>query len=243
MTTIWTYLANKITRTRKTISPDNLASLRQRISVTRVRGDYQETYPNDPNIDPHRKLKEIARYLLISQHAHRKRVLDIGSGSFYGVALIAENARRVVGIESSRAAVKMAKSFWGKTINIECLQGKDLSEVRESFQMITIINVIEHMPEKDALTLLQAAAGKLEKGGRLFLSTPRNRSQVRSGQLENPDHVKEYNDESLEDLVRKADFKIEKKYIQTMTKIKTGIESEVDPTERAWLFWLLVKMD
>lgn len=234
-------VANLLTRTRKTIGPRDLRSFLGRVKLFKKGAYYFVSYPCDSKADPHRKFKEIARYRLISQYTKGKSVLDVGSGSFYGAAMLAREAQRVMGIELSAAAVLQAKIVWLGVKNLTCLQGKDLSKVRGSFNAATCVNVIEHMPREAALNLLKEIAGKLASGGELILATPRDRSGFRMGRYENPDHVKEYSNQELAELVTEAGFRPAAHYMQNMDQICAQKDAGFDPSERAWFIWILRK--
>ncbi len=227
-------LANQLTRTRKTIGPQDIKHFLPQIWLTTAENTFRARYPEDPQ----RKTKEIVRYALISNFVKGARVLDIGSGSFYGAAMLAENAQAVVGTELNRLAVLQARVTWRKS-NLTCLCKGDLSYLKGKYDVASVINVIEHMSEHDALWLLKDTGIYLTPKGKLILCTPRKRK----AEMENPDHIKEYNETELEQLVRQAGFTPSEKYVQTMTEIKPGGEVAVNPNERAWFLWILEKAE
>jgi 2-polyprenyl-3-methyl-5-hydroxy-6-metoxy-1,4-benzoquinol methylase len=233
--------ANLLTRTRKTIGPQDLRSFLSRIRIFKNGIYFSVSYPHDSKTDPHRKFKEIARYELISYYTRNKTVLDIGSGSFYGAAMLAREAKQVYGVELSSIAVLQAKLTWRKVGNLSCWQGKDLSRIPVKVDSATCINVIEHLPRTAALNLLKEIADKLEPGGNLILATPQDRSKFRMGKYENPDHIKEYSNQELAELVTEAGFQPAAHYMQNMNQIRSQRETNFSPEERAWFIWILRK--
>ena len=123
-------------------------------------------------------------------------VADIGSGTGLGTHLLARNAKFVVGYEVDDAA----RSFAGRTFsneNVMFLPG-DITKmpVREKFDYITMIDVIEHIPD-DYLALEQVKK-MLFTDGTFILSTPNRLSRYRKSEY----HVREYAPEELRTLLR-----------------------------------------
>ena len=123
-------------------------------------------------------------------------VADIGSGTGLGTHLLARNAKCVVGYEVDDAA----RSFADRTFsneNVMFLPG-DITKmpVREKFDYITMIDVIEHIPD-DYLALEQVKK-MLFTDGTFILSTPNRLSRYRKSEY----HAREYAPEELRTLLR-----------------------------------------
>lgn len=62
-----------------------------------------------------------------------------------------------------------------KTLNVdpqaEC-DYRDLSEVEETFDVVTMLEIIEHVPLQEGLAMLRQAHGVLKPGGKLIVTTP-----------------------------------------------------------------------
>jgi 2-polyprenyl-3-methyl-5-hydroxy-6-metoxy-1,4-benzoquinol methylase len=100
--------------------------------------------------------------------------LDIGSGEGHLCAeLRAAGWRRVVGVEVSGARVARARRRYP---GLEFVQGtlEDLDLPSHAFDLITLDNVVEHLP--DPSTVLSRVAALLRPGGRCVLITPNMRS-------------------------------------------------------------------
>lgn len=153
----------------------------------RVNPDFE-----DENFINHRKV-----YLFISQWVPDKVVLDVGCGTGYGSAILAEYAKHVTGIDLSAAAVKFAKRHYTKP-GFLVMDAQDLRFPDESFDFVFSSENFEHLPDQAAH--LAELRRVLKKGGICFLATPNPEAFV--GQKPNPWHTKENTHEELVSLFR-----------------------------------------
>jgi len=95
------------------------------------------------------------------------KILDVGcgDGSFVDAAL--ERGYKAKGIELSRSAVELAKSF---NLPLDCIDFLSNQVQPSSFDVLTMFEVIEHLPRP--LKFLQKASDVLTPGGLLYLTTP-----------------------------------------------------------------------
>ena len=116
----------------------------------------------------HRPMYEdFCRHLL---RGRTGRLLDVGAGLGYFVRTIGrESDWEAYGCEISAGAVQYAKEVLGLT-RITCGRLEEAGYPPSSFDLITLWDVIEHIPDPD---LLLTQIGRLLKpGGGLFLHTP-----------------------------------------------------------------------
>jgi SAM-dependent methyltransferase len=97
------------------------------------------------------------------------RILDVGCGA----GVMTAHLRRygdVIGIDFSRAAIETAR---GLAPGVRFIAGT-LDEVPrdESYDLITLFDVLEHIPRAERPEFLGVLRGRLAQGGILFLSTP-----------------------------------------------------------------------
>jgi len=130
-----------------------------------------------------------------------RSVLDIGCGEGYGCNLLAQNASRVVGLDSSEEAVNHARNRY-QLSNLVFFAGDAyyLPFADDSFDVVLSFQVIEHL--KKPGRHLEEAARVLAQGGIFLLSTP-NRVQF-GGEfhLKIPFHFREFIPEEIQSLFR-----------------------------------------
>ncbi len=110
-----------------------------------------------------------------------KSVLDVGcGGGLLSEAMAAERAR-VTGLDASRTAIEVAKAHQRNTADNPDKQNsppvayhhgtaeKFAAEHRARFEVITCMELLEHVP--DPAALIACCAGMLRPQGHLFLST------------------------------------------------------------------------
>lgn len=139
--------------------------------------------------------EHLSRYCLALEHAAGRRVIDLGSGSGYGSWLLATVATSVVGIDVDARAVDYARSrFKSNRLRFKATSAIDTGLPSMSADVITAFELIEHLPDADAL--LNEAKRLLSHDGILLVSTP-NRdfyAKTRGAAGANPYHVREYSE-------------------------------------------------
>lgn len=132
------------------------------------------------------------RYALAARFTAGARVLDLACGEGYGTALLAAQARDVVGVDIDPRTVEHATANYrqdnlhftiGSIIDHELLAGVD------RFDVITCFEALEHVEEQD---ILMAVVRRLLAPGGLFLtSTPDVAVYSHQHGNDNPFHVRE----------------------------------------------------
>lgn len=125
-------------------------------------------------------------------------VLDAGCGVGYGSALLAERARRVVGVDRDAGALRYARSHY-LAPGLEFLEADllDLPLQSASFDLVCAFETIEHV--SDARAFLGEVARVLRTDGALIASTPRVDRTTR--RPENPFHAVELSAPDFERLL------------------------------------------
>lgn len=103
--------------------------------------------------------------------------LDIGCGpgTFIGTL---DQHKNSVGVDISQSQINYAKQHYASARHQFIQIGEDgpLPFPPRSFDVITLIEVIEHLPVNDTKRLLSQAATLLKPNGKMILSTPNYRS-------------------------------------------------------------------
>ncbi len=153
-----------------------------------------------------------AEYILYLRHlfayrtaASRLRasdtVLDIGCGAGYGTRMLADYARRAVGVDVIPEAVADAAAAFGTP---QCTflpyAGDRLPFEDGTFDAATSCQTIEHVPDDERF--VAEAARVLKPGAWLILTTPNRATRLREGQKPwNRFHEREYTSSGLETLL------------------------------------------
>ena len=101
-------------------------------------------------------------------------LLDIGCGWGNFLEVVKKNSIPYLGIDSSKAAIKICKS---KGLNCKNVSINQLIETGKKFSCITCFQVLEHI--KNPLSFLISLKKLIKPGGVLLLTTPNNDSPLR----------------------------------------------------------------
>lgn len=153
----------------------------------RVNPDFE-----DANFLNHRKV-----YQFISQCVADKVVLDVGCGTGYGSAILAQQAKRVVGIDYSQAAIRFAKNRFLQP-DFRVMNAQDLHFPNGEFDFVFSSENFEHLPDQ-AAHLLEVRR-VLRKGGTCFIATPN--PEAFAGRKSSSWHTKENTYAELVELFR-----------------------------------------
>jgi|SRR5579871_3567179 len=104
----------------------------------------------------------------------KPRLLDIGCGDARFTADAALHAR-VVGVDVSRRALGYARDL-APMARFAASDGAALPFASGGFDVVTMLDVIEHVPDADERRVVAEAIRVLRRGGRLVISTNTDRS-------------------------------------------------------------------
>ncbi len=134
-----------------------------------------------------------SRYVMAARFAAGRRVLDLGCGTGYGTALLAQQADSALGIDLSAEAIEYARQqFSSPQVAFQAADAVATSLPEKSFGLITAFEVIEHL--SDPAALLAEVQRLLTPDGLALISTPNSHyyAEQRAQSGPNPFHVREF---------------------------------------------------
>lgn len=152
--------------------------------------------------------EHLARYNSVVDIVAGKTVLDIASGSGYGTKIIAQSAKKVIGIDYSEQAIKYAKTHYkGSNISYKVGDAHSLPLEDNSVDVVVSFETIEHLKDPEKFT--REVIRVLKKNGLFVVSTP-NDDEFMEG---NEFHIHEFDLKELQKLI-KRNFKNYEFYYQ-----------------------------
>ncbi len=137
--------------------------------------------------------EHMARYAFAARLASDARVLDIGCGTGYGTAELAQHARSATGIDVSTDAIAYARKHYPLPhTTFLAASATNLPFPASSFDLITAFEVIEHLPNWHELLI--EARRLLGPNGTFLVSTPNKLyyADSRAADGPNPFHTHEF---------------------------------------------------
>jgi SAM-dependent methyltransferase len=133
-----------------------------------------------------------SRYRFAQTFASDRRALDVACGSGYGLPLLAERARAVIGVDGDLpAAVKARRWSQGTSASVVVSDACRLPFADNSWDLVTSFETLEHL--HDRARFIAELRRVLADGGSCLLSTPNAKyTQPVNGRPRNPFHVHEY---------------------------------------------------
>jgi len=145
---------------------------------------------------------------LISKISPRT-ILDIGCGDGRITDMIAQSIKgaEVLGIDISHNAIKWAKKY-SKYAKFECVSLEEMSRKGITFELVTMIEVLEHLESEQARQWIENILPKLTmKCGRIIITVPTiNFPMIHEG------HKRHFSRESMNELFKNTLFSITNYY-------------------------------
>lgn len=136
-------------------------------SSEETRRSIAENYDEKPSIH------HIFNYEISKNYIKNKKILDIGCWTGQFVQLALKSTNRVYGIDPGIDAIAFAKKKYPKaTFKVGVAQ--QLPFNKNSFDVVTYLEVIEHLPKEFEDVSIKEIHRVLRKKGTLILSTPSN---------------------------------------------------------------------
>ena len=155
-------------------------------------------------------LASLLERMRIEKYAQIGKVLDVGCGRGLFLDIMRRGGWHVAGSELNKETASYAENVYGLKVYTGNIAEHFLAP--ESFQVINIRGVLEHLKEPDAM--LSEAHRLLKKGGLLVILVPDIRSfEFKLGRenwfhLDLPYHLFQFTEEGLIRLLKKKGFKL-----------------------------------
>jgi len=134
--------------------------------------------------------EHLDRYHFAGQLVEGKNVLDAACGTGYGTAILAQRAKRVVGVDISEEAVAYAEGKFGdERIIFHKASVTTLPFPDKEFDVVVSFETLEHIDETAQNCFLREILRVLKPDGILVMSTPNREVYQQRGK--NEFHVKE----------------------------------------------------
>ncbi|MDD5084865.1 MAG: methyltransferase domain-containing protein, partial [Candidatus Omnitrophica bacterium] len=152
--------------------------------------------------DNRKRLKEIEK-----RKRGGRKILEIGCATGYFLEVCRERGWDAYGVEPSRFASARARE---RGLNVFCGELKDANLKRESFDVVTLWHVLEHL--RDPLGTLVSVGNLLKKDGLLVLTVPdfgsgrSKKMKEKWPHLEPAMHLYHFTRSNLGDILKKAGF-------------------------------------
>ncbi len=105
---------------------------------------------------------------LIAEALRPSSVLDVGCGDGRFTGFVKGSGVRCVGADLSERAIAFARGFHP---DVE-FHAIDAREIEETFDLVTGIEVLEHIPDNQTSGFIQTLAERTNPGGHIILSVP-----------------------------------------------------------------------
>ena len=155
-----------------------------------------------PSIDGAIALEHLHRYLVASLYVHNKDVLDIASGEGYGSAMLASNAKTVIGVDISEDAIAHATArYAAKNLEFRAGNAAKIPIEDASVDVVVSFETIEHHDQHDEM--FKEIKRVLRPGGVLCMSSPDKFTYSVLPKFKNEYHVKELTKDEFQNLLSK----------------------------------------
>jgi 2-polyprenyl-3-methyl-5-hydroxy-6-metoxy-1,4-benzoquinol methylase len=128
-----------------------------------------------------------------------KSILDVGCGDGFLInSLHFNELNKFKGIDLSKKAINFANAF-SDGYEFECV---DLFDIKVQFQLVCLVEVLEHIPDLQIPSFIEEAFEKVEKGGYFIVCVPTTVDKVHKK------HFRHYDESLISRQISQKNFKI-----------------------------------
>jgi ubiquinone/menaquinone biosynthesis C-methylase UbiE len=172
-------------------------------------------------VEPDLWNEHLSRYYFAQPLMAGRAVLDIGCGTGYGAAILANTSETVWGVDISSEAIGFARQNYPRTnlhfLVADCLH---LGLKSESVEGIVCFEVIEHLLDQD--TFLGELRRVLREDGLAVISTPNRVFYTEESNQANPFHTREFDFEEFNRYLRNYFARVEICYQNHVYSVMIG---------------------
>jgi SAM-dependent methyltransferase len=127
-------------------------------------------------------------------------LLDVGCGDGRFLSLLGDSVNRKLGCDLSERAIVLAKAM-NSTLDYRCV---DVADIDGSFDVVTAIEVLEHVPEEAIKSFVTKLFDRVKHGSFLIVCVPSTAMKLQ------PKHYRHYDESLLDNHISLSDVKFEK---------------------------------
>ncbi len=177
-------------------------------------------------VEPDLLNEHLSRYLFARPLVEGRYALDVGCGTGYGTAVLAQTARKVLALDVSAESVAFAKtSYPARNADFLVADCRQIPLGSQTIDAAVCFEVIEHLAEQE--TLLEEIRRVLRPDGLLAISTPNRIYYTEERKEVNPFHVREFNFDEFLTLLKRSFAHVEIAFQNHVASLFVG-----DPRQR-----------
>jgi len=149
-------------------------------------------------------LRTMARHKFVANLIGDKRVVDVGCGEGLGSWMLRKYCKSIIGIDTDKRAIEWAtEKYKSKNTSFHCRDFLDCTLAFTPADVVTAIDVIEHIPKRKEYDFMARIAFYLEDTGFCIIGTPNINMREYESLEAKAGHINMYNEGRLEKLMKK----------------------------------------
>lgn len=131
------------------------------------------------------------------------KILELGCGEAIGTLVLAENnIHEVTAVDFDKDAIEWAKSNLGEKTNIDFRYDDFLGKVYGKYDVVVMLDVIEHIPKKKEKILFATIVNNLNDDGYCIIGTPNITASKYQSAPSRIGHINLFSAERLREIMR-----------------------------------------